>query len=269
MFGYGSKDILAVFRTGNVIVAGHKGRGKDLLFQYVIAAREKRGEIHAANIKYTNNTKIRPITYYSLKSNTLENFVNDKFEREAQDFIEKEDYYISDAGVHLPSQDHNRLQKQYPTLPIVYALSRHLGQFSIHANAQEFCRIWDKLREQADYFIYCEKAKVLFKKIAFQRVILYDRYETALAHIQPYKVHRSLILHRASAEDLARAHSFNAQYGYVRRIRFWHILPKEHYDTRAFYKKLYRKEAPDVKKANKKRRKVFALLGDVFRSKSK
>lgn len=254
MFGYGNRNILGMFRKGNVIVAGHKGRGKDLLFQYVIAAREKKGEIHAANIKYTKNTVVRPISYYCLKNNSLANFVNDKFECESQTFKEREDYYISDAGVHLPSHDHARLQKQYPTLPIVYALSRQLADFNIHANTQEFVRIWDKLREQGDYFIYCEKATVLFHRIAFQRVIVYDRYETAVSHIQPYIVRRSPILRRASNEDLARAHEFNAKYGYVRRIRFWHVLPKEHYDTRAFYRKLYRKEAPDVDTANKRRK---------------
>lgn len=253
MFWHGSKDILSMFRTGNVIVAGHKGRGKDLLFQYVIAARERDGEIHAANIEYTTKTTVRPISYYGLKSNTLANFVAGDFNYEEQHFVEREDYYISDAGVHLPSQDHARLQKQYPTLPIVYALSRHLGDFNIHANAQEFGRIWDKLREQGDYFIYCEKARVLFGRIAIQRVILYDRYETAISHIQPYLVRRSLILRRASKEDLARAHEFNAKYGYVRRIRFWHVLPKQHYDTRAFYRKLYRKDPPNIDAANKKR----------------
>lgn len=253
MFWYGSKDIIAMFRTGNVIVAGHKGRGKDLLFQYVIAAREKAGEIHAANIHYTKQTTERPISYYTLKSNGLKNFVSGKFEHEMQEFVQREDYYISDAGIHLPAHDHARLQKEYPMLPTVYALSRHLGEFNIHANAQEFCRIWDKLREQGDYFIYCEKARVIFGRLAIQRVILYDRYETAISHIQPYVVKRSFPFFRASAEDLARAHDFNAKYGYVRRIWFWHILPKDHYDTRAFYKKLYRKDPPDIDMANKHR----------------
>lgn len=255
MFGYGCKDIVKMFRTGNVIVAGHKGRGKDLLFQYVIAQREKAGERHAANIKYTKQTQIRPITYYELRNNTLENFIANKFDRETQSFVEKEDYYITDAGIHLPSQYHAKLDKQYPTLPIVYALSRQLGEFNIHTNTQEFMRIWDKLREQGDYFIYCEKCKVLFGRIALQRVVLYDRYETAISHIQPYIVRRSLILRRAHPEDLARAHEFNAKYGYVRRKRFWHVLPKEHYNTREFYKKLYHKDPPNIAEINKKRRK--------------
>lgn len=269
LFWYGCRELLAMFRTGNVIVAGHKGRGKDLLFQYVISAREKAGEIHASNIKFTNDTRIRPITYYCLKSNGLANFVSDKFELEQQMFVPREDYYISDAGVHLPAQDHARLQKQYPTLPITYALSRHLGEFNIHANTQEFIRLWDKLREQGDYFVYCEKCKVLFGRIAIQRIILYDRFETAVGHIQPYKVKRSLILHRAHPEDLARAHEFNAKYGYVRRIRFWHILPKDHYDTRAFYRKLYRTDPPDIDKANKNKKKACRKAKKKNRLKSK
>lgn len=252
----GSKDILKMFRSGNVIVAGHKGRGKDLLFQYVIAAREKDGERHAANIRFTEKTIVHPINYYGLKSNTKKNFICGNFEPEQQTFTEKEDFYISDAGVALPATSHNELEKTYPTLPIVYALSRHLGKFNIHANAQDYYLIWDKLRVQADYFIWCERAKVYFGRYAVQRVVLYDRAETAFEHIQPYKVKRSLILRRASKEDLAAAHSFNAKYGLVKRTWFWHKLPKDGYDTRAFYGVLYRHKPIDVDEVNKARRRA-------------
>lgn len=252
---HGSKDVVRMFRSGNCIVAGHKGRGKDLLFQYVISAREKDGEIHAANIEYNKNTTVRAISDYELLSNNRKNFINGKYELEAKSFTPREDYYISDAGVALPAHSHSQLEKKYPTLPIVYALSRHLGEFNIHANAQEFGRIWDKLREQADYFFYCEKARVLFTKIAFIRFVMYDTLESAMAHRQPYIVKRSLLLRRASKEDLAQAHSFNARYGTVRRTWLWYKLPKYHYDTRAFYKLLYGHEPIDIDKINRARKK--------------
>lgn len=254
MFWYGSKDIVRIFRKGNVIVAGHKGRGKDLLFQYVISRREKDGERHAANIRYTKKTQLRSISYYELTNNSLKNFISGKFETESKQFTQHEDFYISDAGVHLPSHESHRLDKDYPTLPTVYALSRHLGEFNIHANTQDYLRLWNKLREQADYCITCEKCRVLFGKIVFQRIIIYDRPQSAFEGILPYKINKSIFHPGSSSETRARADEFNARYGYVRRRFFWWIMPKIHYDTRAFYRKLYKNAPPKI---NKKKHRGF------------
>lgn len=249
---HGCRDIIKMFRSGNVLVAGNKGRGKDMLFSYVIKRREKDGEIHASNIRFTDKTKIRPLTYYSLTNNSRANFIANKFETETHTFIEQEDYYCSDIGTQAPAWAHNDLEKIYPTLPIVFALSRHLGDFRIHANAQVWELIWDKLRKQADYCIYCEKCTILFGKIAIQRVVLYDRRLTAEEYIQPYKVRRGLF-GGSKPEDYARAHDFNAKYGFVKRVWFWHIIPKKPYDTRAYYKMLYKKNAPVIEKKHKKK----------------
>lgn len=254
MFWYGNRELLRMFRTGNVIVAGHKGRGKDLLFQYVISAREKKGEPHAANIKYTLQTKVRPPIWYELHQNTYKNFISGKFEIENKQFTEREDYYISDIGTCMPAQLGKQLEKLYPTLPIVYALSRHLADFQIHCNAQNFNRVWDKLREQGDYYIYCEKANVI-GRLAMQRFIIYDRYQSALANIQPYKCRRRVLgLLPPKPEDYARANEHNARYGTIRRYFMWHILPKKpnRYNTREFHKRLYGIDPPEITKKKKK-----------------
>lgn len=257
MFWHGNKQIIRMFRDGNVIVGGHKGRGKDLLFQYVIARREKDGEIHAANIYYTDKTTIRPIDYYKLHNNGYSNFVSGKFNIEDKAFIEKEDFYISDIGTALPGQYHAKLDKEYPTLPIVYALSRHLADFSIHCNCQNFNRVWDKLREQADYYIWCERAKVLFGRLALQWVVCYTEYGAAVQHIQPFECRRRLLgLLPPHPEDIAAANTHNAKYGSIRRYFFWHILPKKHYDTREFHKKIYGKEAPKIDKRKHRKKKT-------------
>lgn len=251
---HGNKEVLRMFRSGNVIVAGHKGRGKDLLFQYVISARERAGERHAANITFTSKTTVHPPKWYELHQNTYTNFMTGKYDQtENKQYVEKEDYYISDIGTCMPAQLGRKLEKEYPTLPIVYALSRQLFDANIHCNAQNFGRVWDKLREQGDYYIYCEKAKVLFKKIAVQRFIIYDRYQSALANIQPYKCTRRLFgILPPRAEDYSRANEHNAKYGTIRRYSMWHILPKKHYDTREFHNKVYGKPAPELDKRKKR-----------------
>lgn len=246
-FQKGKNEILRCFRSGNCVVAGTKGSGKDMLFSWVIRAREKAGERHAANIKYTEKTRVRAIKEYRLKDNGRKNFIDNEFNRESARFVEHEDYYISEAGLALPSFARTSLEKAYPTFPIVYGLSRHLGEFNIHANAQQFTRIWDKLREQADWFIQCEGCRVFFGKIVAQKFVIYNRPETALAHIQPFKVRHSFILHRSNKDDLAYAQQFNAKYGYIARFMIFHILPKGFkYDTRYFYQALYKEPAPKI-----------------------
>ena len=239
-------ELVRVFRSGNVLTGGTKGTGKDMLHSLIIRRRSKDGEIHAANIKYQKDTTVRAVGYYRLENNSRKNFVSDKFETETKHFTEREDYYISEAGLALPAHQNRQLEKEYPTFPIVYALSRHLGEFNIHANAQSFTRVWDKLREQADYFIWCESCTVIFKRIVRQKLVLYNRAETAYQHIQPFVVRRN-IFGKRNKDDLAYAQRFNAKYGVVKRFVFWHILPKtDVYDTRIFYTKLYKKEAPFI-----------------------
>lgn len=257
------KQLLTAFRSGNVLVAGHKGNGKDLLFSYVIKQREKDGEIHAANIRYTDKTRVRAPNEYRLYNNSIRNFVTGNFNLEGNKFTEKEDYYISEAGLAFPNWAHTQLEKDKSTstLPITFALSRHLGQFNIHANAQEFGRIWDKLREQADWQIYCEQCGIFFKgtPLAFARIrfVVYQRYESAYAHIQPYEVRRGIF--RKNKDDLIRAQEHNARYGFIKRFALFVKLNKKkefNYNTREFYTKLYQKEPPIIEKSKKQSKKA-------------
>lgn len=256
-------QLLTAFRSGNVLVCGHKGNGKDMIFNYVIKQREKAGETHASNIKYTEKTVIKSPDEYRLNNNTIKNFVSGNFTTETATFTEKQDYYISEAGLAFPNWAHNELERNPATrtLPITFALSRHLGQFNIHANAQEFGRIWDKLREQSDWQIYCEQCGIFLKKtraaFAVVKFVVYQRYESAYQHIQPYKVRRGLI--RKNKDDLIYAQQHNARYGFIERYRIFIKLDtkKYQYNTREFYTKLYKKDPPQIqtKKREKKKEK--------------
>lgn len=238
--------VLTSFRSGNVIVAGHKGTGKDLLFNFVITERERDGEIHASNIRYTDQTHILSPQHFMLNDNTISNFVSNKFSRESKHFTEKEDYYISEAGLAFPNWARAELEKKYRSLPITFALSRHLGDFSIHANVQNYTRLWDKLREQADTYIWCEHATVRGKKVS-QTFVIYNRAESAIDHIQPFECRRNFWGAKVK-EDKAYAVTFNAKYGYIERLTLKYKLADKPYDTRAFYKALYMEHPPQVNK---------------------
>lgn len=247
---HAKKMLLTAFRAGNVCVAGCKGTGKDMLFYNVIRLREKENEPHAGNIFYNPRTKIRPIKHYRLYNNTTLNFIDNDFKPEIKRFQEKEDYYISDCGLALPAWQRQRLEKDFPTFPIVYALSRQLADFNIHANAQVYGLIWDKLRNQANYFITCLHCKVVGRLVR-QEFIIYSRQQSAEENIMPFIVRKNF-LGIKNRNDLATAQLFNAKNGYIERLTTYFILPKneEMYDTRQYHKTLYGEKAPDIKKIN-------------------
>lgn len=147
--------IKQAFTNGNVIVTGRKGFGKDILFQSVINWRKER---YLSNLDYGGEFQPFNLKDLELTPNTYHNFVKGTIEKcEKNPGFEKTDIYISDGGVYLPSQADYLLHKTYPSLPITYALNRHLYANGIHVNAQRIERIWKALREQADYFVLMKK----------------------------------------------------------------------------------------------------------------
>jgi len=101
-------------------------------------------------------------------------------------FRDCEDYYISDAGVYLPSQYDKELDRRYPSMPLYYALSRQLHRQNIHANVQALGRLWKKLREHADSYILIKKT-VDKGDYFVVHTVSYDRYESAERRLLPNK----------------------------------------------------------------------------------
>jgi len=219
--------IKSAFKNGNVIVTGRKGFGKDILFQSVINWRK---EEYLSNLNYGGKFNPFNIKELELTPNTYNNFVKgDITHVKKDDKFEKTDIYISDAGIYLPSQADYLLHKTYPSLPITYAINRHLYNNGLHVNAQRIERIWKALREQADYFVLMRKRCL---KLPFFIVLFtteYDRYESARQELAPMGGH--LFNKYSKAEkDL-----FKANHGYVKNGLL--IIPKWKlkYDSRAFH----------------------------------
>ena len=246
--------ILAKFSTDNVIVAGHKGKGKDLLFNFVINHRGKKCK---SNLQFNKDLcEKTDLDYLLLKSNdgkqlSYDQFLDGKFQYIEKKLEEKVDYYISDAGVFLPSQNQKDLCKKYPSLPITYALSRQLAGMNIHANAQTLNRIWDKLREQADsYFICRDTSSLLFKRIFITKAIYYDEYESAKSNLRPFKSNKLL----SSKENRALFENYTAKNGLIKTVYVVQSKSRIKYDTREFHKILFGKKAPELSINRKKSR---------------
>lgn len=221
------KTILNFFKRGSVIVFGKKGTGKDLLFQYVVNSRKKP---YLSNISYGGKYTHIDIKDLDLK-NTYLDFINGKIQK-TNKLLDREgkDVYLSDCGIHLPSQYDSSLHKIFPSFSVYYALSRQTYNQNIHCNTQALDRVWKALREQADYYIKCNRSFRIFN-IFIISYTAYDKYSSAKAELLPMK--KKMF---SSKELKARIEQYNATNGLIKNgllfISHQHIK----YDTRAFEK---------------------------------
>lgn len=219
------KAMLKEFDDGSVIVAGAKGKGKDLLFQYVI--NHRKNDEYYSNISYGHkyhNVKLKDMC---VGDNTYINFIRGDIEKSEHKFIENADFFISDAGVHLPSFMDSTLYKQYPSLPIFYALSRHLYNANVHTNTQVFSKLWKALREQADFYIICNKT-IHFFGFHITFVTCYDKLSSAESGLRPIKTR---IANKYSKAEVDKFKSMNGNITTCFVIQHTKSL---NYDTRAF-----------------------------------
>ncbi len=230
------KFILRVFDNGSVIVTGHKRRGKDMLFSWVVNTKNKPC---LSNMKYSEKTTIVDIAELNLGVNDYKRFISGNIEKiEKHEEWEGQDYYLGDGGIYLPSQHQEQLVKQYPTLPLFYAISKQLYDMNIHVNVQNLPRLWDKLREHGDYYIECRGCKKIIGRLFRLKCTFYDRYETAAQRMQPFAVDRHLIMKDRS--QMALKKQYDSTNGTIRKMVIYIRIAKKHYDTREFHNTLFK-----------------------------
>lgn len=228
-----ASNILRHFKRCNVIVAGKKGSGKDLLFQWVINKRKR--EPYYANIDYGNKYENIKLTEVSTYPNDYNRIVNDNIEPQEHTIKEKADIYISDIGIFLPSYMDSTLYKKFPSMPIFYALSRHLYANNVHCNTQNIERGWKALREQADFYCVCKRTIRIFGWL-ITKVYTYEKYESAKQNLEPIKK-RMFNKYSKSQVDI-----YNATNGDIRKGHIFTRIKDIHYDTRAFERILLKGE---------------------------
>lgn len=240
------------FKQGNVCVTGLRGAGKDMLFANVVA-RDKRPYISNVDYKVKKAVYI-PLDFSRLNpKNNYQQFISGEIVPYDYPYPENVDIYVSDAGIYFPSQFCNELNKLYREMPVFQALSRQLGDCNFHVNVQNLNRCWDKIREQSDIYIACQKCLVLgntflgklpiigrlVKNIVIQTFIVYDKYQSCLDRVKPYqhiKIPFSLNSEARAqykSKDLEMHRKFKQDYGTViKKIAIY--KNKSQYDTRLF-----------------------------------
>ena len=222
-----NKYILDNFKRCNVIVSGKKGSGKDLLFQWVINKRHK--EDYYSNISYGNKYTNIKLLDVSCAPNDYKIIVNDKIIPQPHKIKENADIYISDIGIFLPSYMDSKLYQLFPSMPIFYALSRHLYNNNVHCNTQNIERGWKALREQADFYCICKRTTKIFGFL-ITKVYTYEKYESARQQLEPLKT-RMLNKYSKAEVDI-----YNATNGVIKKGHIIQRIKNLKYDTRAFEK---------------------------------
>lgn len=224
------KKVIKLFEEGNVSVCGLKGRGKDLLMSNVVVRRKLP---YICNIDYGVEHYDLDFSQLDIGLNSYKDFINGTVKYYSYPYPDKTDVYISDAGVYFPSQYCNELNRDYKNLPQFMALSRHIGDCSVHYNSQNLNRVWDKIREQSDTYIL---ARHCFYVAGFvlQRITIYDKYDSALQRLKPLKIPLPLFANREMKlqAKITKA-NHEAAHGTIRSAWLFY-RNKSTYDTRRF-----------------------------------
>ena len=218
-----------LFARGNVCICGLRGRGKDMLMGN-IACRSKRP--YASNINYGG--KYLPLSLSCVcVPDIYSNFISGDIEPYAYPYPDGTDIYISDAGVYLPCQFNDRLNRTYSGLSTFAALSRHVGNCNVHYNTQSLNRVWDKMREQSDQYIMVMGCKVIFGKFVFQKVRIYEKYQSAVDSVPPLRLRSPILGSTGRTMVSIERQKYQIQYGKISSRTLFYIN-RSSYDTRYF-----------------------------------
>jgi len=176
--------LLDRFDQRNMLVVGGQGTGKDLCFSHVI---QQRNEHHNALYKYSRKTTVIKVSDLSLAPNTFENIIQGIFVKVpglTRKFRDGEDTFLPDLGIFLPAQYNAFLDKKFETFSMFYPLGRQLFDMGIHCNVQDITRPWNKIREQADGFLFTLRTEDCGEVLKVY-CIYYTRREDAEGYIMP------------------------------------------------------------------------------------
>lgn len=251
-------QIIRLFEKGNVCVCGLRGAGKDMLTSNVVARRK---QPYVSNIDYTQDSNYNVLDFSKIDcgKNSYMDLVRGKVKYYKYPYPSGSDIYISDAGIYLPSQYCNELNRDFKYLPTYFALSRQVSHNNVHINVQNLNRLWDKCREMSDIYIRCRFCKVLFGKlimqlknkygdkypivskiplIVLQSVTLYDKYQSAVDRVEPCRIRVPITLNKQVRQNAQLyLDKFYNTYGSI-RTRLLVYVNKSIYDT-FYFEKLF------------------------------
>ncbi len=226
----GIRKIVRLFEDGNVCVSGLRGRGKDMLMANVVCRRKA---AYVSNMDYGGIHHEFEPRNFDCGGNTYKSFISGDIRPYVYPYEDGVDIYISDAGIYFPSQYCSELNRDYGYFSTFMALSRHLGDCNVHFNVQNLNRCWDKIREQSDIYINCNRCIVLFGKLVIQVVTLYELYDSAVKRVPPFRLSKPWLSPARRFTWECQKQSYDVSYGSIRR-KLLIYLNRSNYNTRRF-----------------------------------
>lgn len=231
----GLNKIIKLVNDGNCAFVGLRGRGKDMLMANVVMRRKKD---YISNVDYGSDDKFDFIPFDPLMfdvGNTYKQFIQGNVKKYIHPFKDDIDVYISDCGVYFPSTYQKELCRDYASFPVYMALSRQLGDSNVHFNVQNLNRCWDKIREQCDTYIMCDKCFYIKPlKLVIQRVTVYDNEEACIGRREPFLIKPGLLASREQRDNIAMQRlNYISAHGHIKRM--WLVYRnRSNYNTRIF-----------------------------------
>lgn len=220
-----------LFDKHSVAISGAKGKGKDMLFGNVIARRKAKYYISNTDYHIPRKHHVKLNLKAFMTENNYNDFIRGKLKPYFYPYSDDIDIYIADCGVYFPAQYNGELNRDYKDFPTFMALSRHLGNCFVHTNCQAPNRVWDKIREQSDVYITCLWCKVIGKYV-FQTIRIYERYDSYVNQIQPFRSLGKLGKGNHERENESRLNYVN-KHGKI-KTKLLIYKNKTKYDTRLF-----------------------------------
>lgn len=247
------RSFLKRVKKDSLIIYGKKGHGKTLLFSEMSRMDKRTGYLSTTDFKHKGQVIIN-YDAVNVDPNKWDSVLNNEITQiEKHEDWEKHPVYLDDAGVFLPNFMDSELKKRYPSLPIAYAVWRHLYDAPIYINSQSVDRVYKLLREQADGYVNCRRTMRLFG-LAIICCTYYDRINSAKEELSPMA---KGFLNKFQKGNWAE---YQATNGIIKD--FWIFAPswRNKYDSRYFHKVFFSKDwhKPKKKKANKQTLDVVA-----------
>ena len=214
---------LKVISQDSLIVFGKKGKGKTLLFSYMARQASKKGGYASTFDLCQPNQTLISMDEVNVSPNTWENVLNGNVQKVAKKDLEGKPIFLDDAGIYLPNFADNLLKRKYASMPIAFAVWRHLYNAPIHINSQDVQRCWKVIREQADGFLKARRV-IRLGPIFILNCTYFTNIESAMADLCP--IRKRLLGRKESAEV------FTAEHGEIKDFALIGLCHHHRYNSR-------------------------------------
>lgn len=214
----------------SLIVFGKKGHGKSLLFSKIALYSSKKFDGYLSNIPFNfSGEKLINISEgLSVMPNTPTRLLEGKTSHIQKKDFENKPVLLDDCAIYLPNYLDNVLKKVYPSLPVSYALWRHLYNAPIYLNSQSVKRTYVLIREQSDGFL---KARRCFRvgPFMFIKCTYYSNIDSAEQDLAPMPK-------KFLAADKNTYYEYLSLHGEIKDFTLVAFLPKHTYDSRFYHR---------------------------------